>query len=187
MQPTARPRFRTDLVAEPVEEGGHRYIDIVDPDTGNGFRFYDVEYSLACAMDGERDIEGLNRVFADAFTDRYRRDGLVGVRVPQLNPTVWRFALLDAGEGAFLWRDERGEVAAHLLEPARADRVAEVVGVAEGLDGPVVEPLGLAFHDFVREFDERPRAAGDQDQDDQHDVDPPAEPLHQLHEMLPHR
>src|SRR5438105_1294580 len=26
----------------------------------------------------ERDIEGLNRVFAEAFTDRYRRDGLVG-------------------------------------------------------------------------------------------------------------
>ena len=23
----------------------------------------------------ERDIEALNRVFADAFTDRYRRDG----------------------------------------------------------------------------------------------------------------
>lgn len=60
----------------------------------------------------ERDIEGLNRVFADAFTDRYRRDGLVGVRVPPLNPLVWRFALLDAGEGAFVWRDERGEVAA---------------------------------------------------------------------------
>lgn len=57
--PTVRPRFRTDLVAEPIEEGGHRYIDVVDPDTGNGFRFYDVEYSLACAMDGERDVEGL--------------------------------------------------------------------------------------------------------------------------------
>ena len=28
-----------------------------------------------------RDIEPLNRVFADAFTDRYSRDGLVGVRV----------------------------------------------------------------------------------------------------------
>src|SRR2546422_3858969 len=38
---------------------------------------------------GERDTEGLNRVFADAFTDRYRRDGLVGVRVPHLNPQVW--------------------------------------------------------------------------------------------------
>src|SRR5437870_3019437 len=48
---------------------------------------------------GERDTEGLNRVFADAFTDRYRRDGLVGVRVPHLNPQVWRYALLDAGPG----------------------------------------------------------------------------------------
>jgi GNAT superfamily N-acetyltransferase len=76
----------------------------------------------------ERDIEGLNRVFADAFTDRYRRDGLVGVRVPQLNPTVWRFALLDAGDGAFLWRDERGEVAAF--------NVAHRSGV-EGWMGPL--------------------------------------------------
>ena len=32
----------------------------------------------------ERDIPGLNRLFADAFTDRYRRDGMVGVRVPFL-------------------------------------------------------------------------------------------------------
>ena len=60
----------------------------------------------------ERDIEGLNKVFAEAFTDRYRRDGLVGVRVPPLNPVVWRFALLDAGEGALVWRDARGHVAA---------------------------------------------------------------------------
>src|SRR5437773_1998726 len=61
---------------------------------------------------GERDTEGLNRVFADAFTDRYRRDGLVGVRVPHLNPQVWRYALLDAGPGAMLWRDEAGHVVA---------------------------------------------------------------------------
>jgi GNAT superfamily N-acetyltransferase len=60
----------------------------------------------------ERDIEGLNRVFAEAFTDRYRRDGLVGVRVPQLNPLVWRYALLGAGEGAMVWRDEHDEIAA---------------------------------------------------------------------------
>lgn len=60
----------------------------------------------------ERDIEGLNRVFAEAFTDRYRRDGLVGVRVPQLNPLVWRYALLDAAAGAMVWRDEHGDVAA---------------------------------------------------------------------------
>lgn len=60
----------------------------------------------------ERDIDGLNRVFAEAFTDRYRRDGLIGVRVPQLNPLVWRYALLDAGDGAMVWRDEQGDVAA---------------------------------------------------------------------------
>lgn len=76
----------------------------------------------------ERDIEGLNRVFAEAFTDRYRRDGLIGVRVPQLNPLVWRYALLDAGDGAMVWRDEHGEVAAF--------NVAHLAG-AEGWMGPL--------------------------------------------------
>ena len=61
---------------------------------------------------GERDTDALNRVFADAFTDRYRRDGLVGVRVPHLNPQVWRYALADAGAGAMLWRDEGGHIVA---------------------------------------------------------------------------
>ena len=60
----------------------------------------------------ERDIEALNRLFAEAFTDRYRRDGLVGVRVPPLNPRVWSYALRDAGEGAMLWRDEDGRLVA---------------------------------------------------------------------------
>jgi GNAT superfamily N-acetyltransferase len=55
-----------------------------------------------------RDIEPLNRIFADAFTDRYRRDGLVGVRVPYLNPLIWRYAIEDAGEGAMIWRDGDG-------------------------------------------------------------------------------
>ncbi len=60
----------------------------------------------------ERDIEALNRLFADAFTDRYRRDGLVGVRVPPLNPRVWSYALRDAEDGAMLWRDEDGRLVA---------------------------------------------------------------------------
>jgi GNAT superfamily N-acetyltransferase len=76
----------------------------------------------------ERDIEGLNRVFAEAFTDRYRRDGLIGVRVPQLNPLVWRYALLDAGEGAMVWREEHGDIAAF--------NVAHQAG-AEGWMGPL--------------------------------------------------
>ncbi|HUF35905.1 MAG TPA: GNAT family N-acetyltransferase [Gemmatimonadales bacterium] len=59
-----------------------------------------------------RDIDPLNRVFAESFTDRYSRDGLVGVRVPQLNPLVWRYAIEDAGDGAMIWRDGEGHLAA---------------------------------------------------------------------------
>jgi GNAT superfamily N-acetyltransferase len=58
------------------------------------------------------DIAALNQVFSDAFTERYRRDGMVGVRVPFLNPAVWRYAIEDAADGALLWRDDRGQVAA---------------------------------------------------------------------------
>ena len=58
-----------------------------------------------------RDIESLNRLFSDSFTDRYRRDGLVGVRVPHLNPVIWRYALEDAGDGAMIWRDSEGQLA----------------------------------------------------------------------------
>jgi GNAT superfamily N-acetyltransferase len=57
-----------------------------------------------------RDVEPLNRVFSEAFTDRYRRDGMTGVRVPYLNPAIWRYALEDAGEGAMVWRDPDGEL-----------------------------------------------------------------------------
>ncbi len=58
------------------------------------------------------DVDAINRIFSDAFTDRYRRDGLVGVRVPRLNPQVWRYALEGAGEGAMLWRDRAGQILA---------------------------------------------------------------------------
>ncbi len=59
-----------------------------------------------------RDIDSLNRVFAESFTDRYSRDGLVGVRVPQLTTIVWRYALEDAGDGAMVWRDGDGHIVA---------------------------------------------------------------------------
>jgi len=58
------------------------------------------------------DIPALNRVFSDSFTERYRRDGLVGVRVPFLNPIIWRYAIEDAAGGALLWRDDRDEIVA---------------------------------------------------------------------------
>lgn len=74
------------------------------------------------------DVDALNGVFADSFTDRYRRDGLIGVRVPKLNPEIWRYALQDAGEGAMLWRDEAGRVVAF--------NIAHQSG-AEGWMGPL--------------------------------------------------
>ena len=74
------------------------------------------------------DIGPLNAIFSDAFSDRYRRDGMAGVRVPPLNPAIWRFAIESAGEGAMLWRDGRGEIAAFNL--------AHALG-AEGWMGPL--------------------------------------------------
>ena len=58
------------------------------------------------------EIGALNQVFSDAFTERYRRDGMVGVRVPFLHQPIWRYAIEDAAGGAMLWRGERGEIAA---------------------------------------------------------------------------
>lgn len=55
------------------------------------------------------DVPGLNVVFSTAFTDRYRKDGLVGVHVPNLSSAIWRFAIEDAAGGAMLWRGERDE------------------------------------------------------------------------------
>ena len=58
------------------------------------------------------DIPQLNDLFAEAFTERYRKDGMAGVRVPPLNPSIWRYAIEDAGAGALCWRDEGGRLAA---------------------------------------------------------------------------
>jgi len=61
---------------------------------------------------GVREIAALNAVFSEAFTERYRKDGMVGVRVPHLNPAVWKFAITDAEEGAMIWRNARDGIAA---------------------------------------------------------------------------
>lgn len=58
------------------------------------------------------DIPQLNEVFTEAFTERYRKDGMTGVRVPPLNPAIWQYAIEDAGDGALCWRDDRGRVVA---------------------------------------------------------------------------
>ena len=74
------------------------------------------------------DVGELNQVFSDAFTERYRRDGMVGVRVPYLNPAIWRYAIEDAADGAMLWRDDRGRLVAFNIVHRSA---------AEGWMGPL--------------------------------------------------
>src|SRR5687768_2372053 len=53
------PRFREDLLAEQIEQDGKHFVDVMDDASGVMFRFYDVEYALACAMNGERDVDAI--------------------------------------------------------------------------------------------------------------------------------
>ena len=77
--------------------------------TSRSWRPHTIEGPFRAKLD---EIGELNQVFSDSFTERYRRDGMVGVRVPFLNPTIWRYAIEDAADGAMLWRDDRGHVVA---------------------------------------------------------------------------
>lgn len=58
------------------------------------------------------DVDALNRLFAEAFTDRYHRDGMSSVRVPYLSREIWRYAIEVADQGAMVWRDDNGHLAA---------------------------------------------------------------------------
>jgi GNAT superfamily N-acetyltransferase len=77
--------------------------------TSRSWRQHTVDGPYRARLD---EIGELNQIFSDAFTERYRRDGMVGVRVPFLNPTIWRYAIEDAADGALLWRDDRGHIVA---------------------------------------------------------------------------
>ena len=94
------------------------------------------------------DIPALNVVFSDAFTERYRRDGMVGVRVPNLSPKVWRYAIDDADEGAMIWRDggPKGDIVAFNMVH-HSD--------AEGWMGPLVVRTDLQGHGAGKEVVER--------------------------------
>jgi hypothetical protein len=102
-----RPRLRQDLVAELVEAPGARFIDVMAPDSGNVFRFYEVEYSLACGMDGERDIAGIVKWAQDEL-------GLTPSQheVRTVIATLGDLGFIDAETGA-----EQGEAPAAELAP----------------------------------------------------------------------
>lgn len=61
------------------------------------------------------DVRQINELFSEAFTERYRRDGMAGVRVPWLNQNIWEQAIELVGTGAMLWRDRHGDLAAFNL------------------------------------------------------------------------
>lgn len=90
-----------------------------------------------------KDIGELNEVFSAAFTDRYRRDGLSGVRVPFLNPVIWRYAIEDSADGALIWRDERGAIAAFNMVHQSGD---------EGWMGPLAVRADQQGHGVGKEI-----------------------------------
>lgn len=73
----------------------------------------------------------INRIFSEAFTDSYHRDGILGLRIPPLEP---RFLALErevAGDGAFA-AESRGKVTGFVLARAHG---------SEGWIGPLaVDP-----------------------------------------------
>jgi GNAT superfamily N-acetyltransferase len=77
--------------------------------TSRSWRQHPIDGPYRARLD---EVGELNQVFSDSFTERYRRDGMVGVRVPFLNPAIWRYAIEDADAGAMIWRDERGTLVA---------------------------------------------------------------------------
>ena len=54
-----KPFFRYDLHTTAVEENGNRYVDVTDLVEGESFRFYEVEYAVACGMNGQRNLDGI--------------------------------------------------------------------------------------------------------------------------------
>ena len=113
MQTVERPRFRQDLVAEAIEEGGQKFIDVGDPDSGHMFRFYEVEFSIACGMDGERDVAGIVAWAKDEL-------GLMATskEVRSVISQLAELSFLDQGPAARAAASERPAVAAASTELA---------------------------------------------------------------------
>ena len=139
--PASNPRFRTDLVAEPIDEDGQRFIDVIDPDTGSAFRFYEVEYSIACAMDGARDLSGL--------VDWAREELGISPSPNELETVI--ATLGDLGYLAAAGAGFEAELAAGVVAPtygepevAAPDIELGAGGVSSGWSAPVAAPLPAA-------------------------------------------
>jgi hypothetical protein len=112
------------------------------------------------------DVDGLNDIFATSFTDRYRRDGMAGVRVPRLNADIWRYAIEDAAAGALLWRDSTGDIIAfNMVHRSGTEGWMGPLAVrperqSEGLGKRIVFAPGYLTITVVRDIARRQRPPG---------------------------
>jgi hypothetical protein len=145
-----RPRFRNDLVAQQLEEEGIQYVDVTDPNSGSTFRFYDVEYSIACGMNGERDLPALVEwARADLGIDT-TADELATVM-----STLAELGYLESGDGFELGPSGGGAAItdehAPELELGAPGGIPDLAAAAEGTPAPELElgPPGVGERDDV--------------------------------------
>ncbi len=96
------------------------------------------------------DLEEMNRIFAEAFTASYHRDGLPAVRIPPLSPAFLALERQVSGEGAFV-AEQRGRLTgfvfarAHGSEgwfgPLAVDPSRQRQGIGKALVGRAVDYL----------------------------------------------
>jgi hypothetical protein len=138
MQTVDRPRFRQDLAAEAIEEGGHKFIDVGDPDAGNMFRLYESEFALACGMDGQRDVSGIVQWAKDEL-------GLSATQaeVRSVISALGQHGFLDQAAAAKAAVTERTVAAPAAAAPARATELAAGVVVGQQQQKPAALDVEL--------------------------------------------
>ena len=102
-----KPFFRYDLQTEAIEDGGQRFVEVTDPNGGKSFRFFEVEYAVACGMDGERSLEALVE-WAKSELDLKTTTDELGAIVSKLS----ELAYLGAGESTASQAEAQDEPAA---------------------------------------------------------------------------
>ncbi len=145
-----KPFFRYDLQTEAISEDGQRYVDVTDPVRGSSFRFYEVEYAVACGMDGKRDLEGLV-AWAKAELDLKTNTDELGAIVSKL------------GELSYL-SDEALAQASVLPAFENAAEVSpfdEITKFSEGQPGIDVELGTSGKSPIEREWDDEPAVSDD--------------------------
>lgn len=139
---TDRPRFRQDLFAEVIDEQGARFIDVMDPDSGNLFRFYEVEYSLACGMDGERDVAGIVKWAHDELGLSPSTNEVRAV-IAQLGELGF-IASAEAEAAAAASAEAEPELAQGVVAAAAAQPADDVEDVELGTPGATEAPAPIA-------------------------------------------